>query len=169
MSGPGSDVEYGSGLGSGLVSGAGSAANFANFTGSGLGISAGTHPSTSSLRTLAKGRPAVNGASTASVVGLGMTPGGASTGTSANLPQTGASKMAAAAKRGQQVGGKDNLPPVNSEGQEDEDHPLSEKALRSRYVSAALFGSIQIENSQAVVTRLSIHRTDCSTCRSAGS
>jgi hypothetical protein len=46
--------------------------------------------------------------------------------TATSTPQTGASKMAAAAKRGQ--AGIDGLPVK----QEEEDHPLSEKCLRER-------------------------------------
>lgn len=48
-----------------------------------------------------------------------------------NTPQTGASKMAAAAKRGQTVL-IDGLPPVQADGEEEEDHPLSEKSLNAR-------------------------------------
>lgn len=47
-------------------------------------------------------------------------------------PKTGASKMAAAAKRGQ--AGLDGLPRNASDGSiEEEDHPLSDKSLKSRY------------------------------------
>lgn len=46
-------------------------------------------------------------------------------------PKTGASKMAAAAKRGQAMG-TDGMAPVNMEGEEEEDHPLSEKSLKAR-------------------------------------
>lgn len=48
-------------------------------------------------------------------------------------PQTGASKMAAAAKRGQ--AGLDKGKGVHVE---EEDHPLSEKSLRARYVCLIL-------------------------------
>jgi hypothetical protein len=59
-------------------------------------------------------------------VGLGVT----------STPKTGASKMAAAAKRGQ--AGIEGLPPLKGPGVvEDEDHPLSDKSLKARYVQLA--------------------------------
>lgn len=66
------------------------------------------------------------------LVGLGMTNAGTgAVGGVMSTPQTGASKMAAAAKRGQAGGVVDGLPPVGVDGQE-EDHPLSESSLASR-------------------------------------
>jgi hypothetical protein len=63
--------------------------------------------------------------------GMGATAG--NTGNAVNTPQTGASKMAAAAKRGQ-TAVIDGLPPVQADGEEEEDHPLSEKMLAARCV-----------------------------------
>lgn len=85
------------------------------------------------------------GGSTTSVsglIGLGMTgtssaPVTTSHGAATALPsvqatpRTGASKMAAAAKRGQAMG-TDGMAPVKPDGEEEEDHPLSEKSLKSR-------------------------------------
>jgi hypothetical protein len=91
----------------------------------------------------------ITSASASNLVGLGMT-GTGGTGTSSApvttnqglglvhaTPKTGASKMAAAAKRGQAMG-IDGLPPVKPDGEEEEDHPLSEKSLKSRSVRHAL-------------------------------
>lgn len=83
------------------------------------------------------------------LVGLGMTGAGAGGGGVGGIaplggvmgtPQTGASKMAAAAKRGQAGGVVDGLPPVGVDG-EDEDHPLSESSLRERSASWLHSGS----------------------------
>jgi len=66
------------------------------------------------------------------LVGLGMTGTGAGAVNGVmGTPQTGASKMAAAAKRGQAGGVVDGLPPVGVDGAE-EDHPLSESSLAAR-------------------------------------
>jgi hypothetical protein len=56
----------------------------------------------------------------------------------AQTPQTGASRMAQAAKRGQ-VRGTDveGLPPGAVQTKEEEDHPLSDKSLSARYVGSA--------------------------------
>jgi hypothetical protein len=74
---------------------------------------------------------------------------GNSTGSSSNvaalLPQTGASKMAAAAKRG--ATGLDGIPRPRRGSQavpiEEDDHPLSEKSLRARCVPSQTHCDIQ--------------------------
>ena len=99
-------------------------------------ITPGVHP----LQKI-KGVGASSSSSVSGLVGLGMTSSVGSLGNVGNTtvtgtPQTGASKMAAAAKRGQTVL-IDGLPPCQADGEEEEDHPLSEKSLKARWVLAA--------------------------------
>jgi hypothetical protein len=106
-------------------------------------FAAGSHPRSPPRYGKVRALTTSSGSSSASTTtgGLNGTGTGVGTGSSSALlalvPQTGASKMAAAAKRG--ATGLDGIPRPRRGSQavavEEEDHPLSDKSLRARCVS----------------------------------